>query len=100
MQLIDLTVTLLESFGLQATERMQGKSIRPAFERDCTVRDEALFGMHGAQINYTDGHYVYMRSPRSAENRPLFNYTLMPTHMWRRFTVEELRSAELRPPFG
>jgi len=31
---------------------------------------------------------------------PLYNYTLMPTHMRGRFSPEELKDAELAPPFS
>jgi hypothetical protein len=31
-----------------------------------------------AQVNVTDGQYVYMRGPRDNSNSPLFEYTLLP----------------------
>ena len=40
-----------------------------------------------------------MRAPERPDNSPLFEYTLMPTHMRERFSPEELREAELVPPF-
>ena len=40
-----------------------------------------MFGVHGGQVNVTDGRYVYMRGPARADNAPLSEYTLMPTHM-------------------
>ena len=48
----------------------------------------------------TDGRYVYMRGPADRENRPLFEYTLMPTHMAHMFRVNELQDIELREPFS
>lgn len=67
--------------------------------RDAPVREAALFGMHGGHVNVTDGRYVYMRGPKDATNAPLYEYTLMPTHMRHTFGVEELRDLELAEPF-
>ncbi|MEM7535156.1 MAG: hypothetical protein AAF639_23470 [Chloroflexota bacterium] len=54
--------------------------------------------MHSGHVNCTDGRYVYMRCPVS-ENKPLFEYTVMPTHIRFMFTVEELQTMELAEPF-
>jgi hypothetical protein len=51
-------------------------------------------------VNVTDGQYVYMRAPRAAENSPLFEYTLMPTHMMSRFDVSELQDWERDDGYG
>ena len=47
----------------------------------------------------TDGRYVYMRAPVKPDNSPLFEYTLMPTHMRGRFGVDELQDIQLAEPF-
>ena len=39
-----------------------------------------------------------MRAP-VADNQPLFEYTLMPTHIRSRFSVAEMQQVELAPPF-
>lgn len=41
-----------------------------------------------------------MRAPASAENGPLLEHTLMPTHMRERFSPAELVDMELAEPFG
>ena len=76
---------------------MQGKPIRTVIENDEKIRDYALFGIHGAHVNIFDGKYVYMKSPVSEENKPLFEYTLIPTHMRNLFSPEEIKSATLTP---
>ncbi|MEM8494709.1 MAG: sulfatase, partial [Planctomycetota bacterium] len=50
----------------------------------------------------TDGRYVYMRGIPGDNNAPLFDYTLMPTHMNRRFDCEDLAvdRVELAEPFS
>jgi len=99
VQTIDLAPTLIEYFGLPIPPDMQGYPLRETIARDVPVRKAALFGLHGGHVNVTDGRYVYMRAPASPDNTPLFNYTLMPTHMRARFSVQELRGAELAEPF-
>ena len=41
-----------------------------------------------------------MRSPAEKENKPLFEYTLMPTHMRKPFAVDELQNIELANAFN
>jgi arylsulfatase A-like enzyme len=97
IQMIDLAPTLLEFFGVALPPDMRGRSLRETVASDKPVREAGLFGVHGGQVTVTDGRYVYMRGP-VAENRPLFEYTLLPTHMRGMFRPEELRAAELSPP--
>ena len=96
VQTIDLAPTLLEFFGLERPPDMQGIPIGGGK----LGRDACLFGMHGGHVNCTDGRYVYMRAPATPENGPLFNYTLMPTHMKRPFSLDELRDVDLAGPFS
>ena len=99
VQTIDLAPTVLEYFGLKSFSDMQGKSLRGIIESDMPVREAALYGIHGAHVNCTDGHYVYMRAPVSRDNLPLYNYTLMPMHMRECFSRKELLGVELCAPF-
>jgi len=97
---IDLGPTLLEFFGLEPTERMLGKPLRQVIERDEPLRETAIFGIFGGQVNITDGRYVYMRGPANADNQPLNEYTLMPSHMRAAFAVDELQDNQLAEPFS
>lgn len=99
-QTIDLPATLLEVFGVEKPADMQGVSLLPALRDDTPVRDYALFGYHGCHVNITDGRYVYMRSPTEQGIDELYEYTLMPTRINRRFTPGELRETTLHPPFA
>ena len=99
-QTIDLAPTLLDFFGLDIPGGMQGGSLRNAIATGRPVREAALFGIHGGHINCTDGRYVYMRAPAKPDNNPLYNYTLMPTHMSRMFSVNELQDITLAEPFS
>ena len=99
VQGIDIPVTVLDVFGIEPTKDMLGKNLRPVIQRDQAVRSYALFGMHGAQVNITDGRYVYMREPLEG-NDLLYNYTQMPTHMRCLFSVDEMKTAKLHPGFS
>ncbi|MFB3892116.1 MAG: sulfatase [Phycisphaerae bacterium] len=100
VQTIDLAPTILEFFGVEPASDMLGRPLRYTIASDKSVREAGLFGIHGGHVNVTDGRYVYMRAPASADNKPLFNYTLMPTHMRNMFRMDELRAAEISRPFS
>ncbi len=99
VQTIDIPVTILDFFDINPTHDMQGKSLLPVIEQDTSIRNGALFGTFGAHICVTDGRYVYMRAPRDLE-QPLYEYTLMPTHMMEMFSIEELRSMQRHEGFA
>ncbi|WP_282926279.1 sulfatase [Helcococcus kunzii] len=99
VQTIDLAPTILDYFNIDIPESMKGKPLRYLFENKGPIRDAALFGYHGGHVNITDGKYVLMKGPVSPDNKPLFEYTLMPTHMRERFSVEEVKNLELSAPF-
>jgi len=99
VQTIDLPATLLEYFGVARPSDMEGQPLRQTIADDTPVREFALFGVHGGHVNITDGRYVYMRAAEG-ENAPLYEYTLMATHMRERFTVDELQPIELQDPFA
>jgi arylsulfatase A-like enzyme len=94
VQTIDLAPTLLDYFDVEVPQEMQGLSLRSD-----VVREAALFGAHGGHVNVTDGRYVYMRACADATNTPLYDYTLIPTHMRARFAPHELYDASLTPGF-
>ena len=100
VQTIDFAPTILDYFGVTIPETMQGKPLRETLERDTMVHDGGLFGIHGGHVNVTDGRYVYMRAPKDPANSPLFEYTLMPTHMNAMFDTSELQDLALGEPFS
>lgn len=100
VQTIDLGPTLLDLFGLERGPDMQGTALGATVADDTPVREAALFGIFGGHVNVTDGRHVYMRAPAEPGNRPLAEYTLMPTLMRGRMPVEVLREATLAEPFS
>ncbi|MEV6772015.1 sulfatase [Nocardia sp. NPDC051030] len=100
VQTIDFGPTLLEFFGVDRTEDMQGRPLREAVATDAAIRDAGLFGIFGGHVCITDGRYVYMRSCIDDTNQPLFEYTQMPCAMQSFFSVWSLSQATLAPPIG
>jgi len=99
VQTIDFAPTLLEFFGVDRPPDVQGKPLKDTVATDQPVREAGLFGLHGAHVNCTDGRYVYMRAPVRPDNAPLYEYTHMPAHMRGPFSVEQMRTAVMHPPF-
>jgi len=91
---IDLPPTLLRMFGQEPTDDMLGHDLGPVLADDRGVREAAIYGIHGGQINVTDGRWVYMKASADEAGLPLYDYTLMPTRMRSRFSVEEVQRLE------
>jgi arylsulfatase A-like enzyme len=100
VQMIDYPATLLEFFGIERPADMQGIPLRDVIASNAPTREAVIFGIHGGHVNVTDGRYVYMRAPVQPDNTPLYEYTLMPTHMRARFDVSELQDITLAEPFS
>jgi len=99
VQTTDIVPTILEFFKIKRTKNMQGKVLKDVINSNEEVREFLLFGTHGAHVNITDGRYVYMRGPTNLLNQPLYEYTLMPTHMRGFFSNNELKTIALADPF-
>ncbi len=98
-QTIDIAPTFLDLFGAGAPPEMQGHSLLPLLDTDSDIRRGALFGYFGGAVNVTDGRYTYHRFPPDLRNQEIYQYTLMPTHIWEHFSTEELSAAQLADPF-
>ncbi|MEX0502448.1 sulfatase [Alphaproteobacteria bacterium LSUCC0719] len=95
-QVIDLAPTLLDIFGLEPSEHTLGNSMLPLLHNEFdNIRDLAIYGVFGGAINATDGRYSYFLYPDDMEEKPIFEYTLMPMHSTSLFEVRELERAEL-----
>ena len=99
IQTIDFAPTVLDFCGFPIPKDMEGKSLLGAVRRDEPVHDAVIYGAFGAQISVTDGRYKYILTPKE-DNWPLYQYTLMPTHMRARFHPDELQEMELAEPFS
>ncbi len=99
-QTIDLMPTLLALHGVEAPATCEGHSLLPLLAGDGRIREAALYGMFGAGTNVTDGRYTYFLYPEDMTRQMLYEYTLMPMHLKSLFHVDELRGAQLAPPFS
>lgn len=95
----DIAVTLLKYFGIDKTKDMTGKPIQNILENKVN-HTELIYGYFGAHINITDGKYTYMRGSSNLQNMPLYEYTLMPTRMRRRFNNNDFQEVELSEPLS
>ena len=100
VQNIDWGPTLLDFFNLPLTKDMQGLPLSQSVATEEAQRVAILYGLHGGHVNITDGRYVYMRAPATADNQPLYEYTLMPTHMRHTFSIDELQDIQLSVPYA
>ena len=97
VQTIDLPATILRQFEIDIPQQMEGIPLQGVLEHDEKIRDVALFGLFGGQLNATDGRYVYMKSPVDWDEL-IYQYTLMPMrHGGKRGFIqdEELKGIEL-----
>lgn len=95
-QVLDLSPTLLDLFDLEPCYYSTGKSMLPLLRREAgVIRDIAVFGVFGGALNSTNGRYTYFLYPHDMEDKPLFEYTLMPMHSTSMFEIRELKNAEL-----
>jgi arylsulfatase A-like enzyme len=99
-QTIDLMPTFCELFGAPVPPEVQGKSLLQLLDGDREHREVAMFGYWGGGVNIVDGRYTYFCYPKDMKNQELYQYTLMPAHMTKLFTVEELKGASLVGPFN
>lgn len=93
-QSTDIAPTMLELHGQNVPNECDGQSLLEPNDRKALI-----FGYFGGAVNVTDGEMTYHRFPEDISAQELNQYTLMPTHITSRFSVEELRSATLSPSF-
>lgn len=100
VQMIDWMPTLLNFFHQEIPQDVQGKCLDQVITKDEKIHDAVLYGTFSGQVNITDGDYAYMRAALPEYKDEVYNYTLEPHHMTKRFTAEEMRTATLSKPFS
>ena len=99
-QNIDIMPTLLEYHGIDSEGNLRnpihGKSLIPVVNKEIPkIREYAIYGYFGKQMNITDGHYTYFRSPNK-KNRPLNLYTTMMTDVRIYFDYSKIEGDKAR----
>jgi hypothetical protein len=97
-QSVDLAATFLDLFGVAPAPEMEGLSLLDMAQGKAS-RQGMLFGYFGGAVNLTDGRYTYHRYPTDLRSQEIYQYTLMPTHIFEPFSPEELSQATLADPF-
>ena len=90
----DIPCTVLDFFGAEKGAHMTGKSILPLLDGAPSIHETILYGYFGMHVNITDGRYTYMRCGQTEENKPLYQYTLMPWHIQKPMQIPEIQNAE------
>ncbi len=94
-QTADLAATFLDLHDTAVPDRMASNSLLPLIDGLPSARDACLYGYFGGAVNVTDGVHSYHRFPADLASQEIYQYTLMPTHIFNFFTAEELSSAAL-----
>lgn len=95
VQLIDWAPTILDFFHIQKPIEMLGQSLVDKNVEHKLDKRKVLFGVFSGHINITDGNYVYMKAALPELKDEIYNYTLMPLHMNKRFDIKELENMQL-----
>src|SRR5207249_1827892 len=81
---VDIHATLADAFGVAVGHRTHGSSLLPALaDERATVREWALQGVWGREVQVVDGRHNYVRAP-VGDNAPLSmwsnRWSTMPVH--------------------
>ena len=93
----DLAATFLDLFGVVPGPLVDGIPLA-ASRAGTRRRDAILYGYFGGAVNVSDGRHTYHRYPPDLRAQEIHQYTLMPTHIFAPFSVEELADARLAGP--
>jgi hypothetical protein len=91
----DLMPTILDLHGITIPKEARGQSVLKEEPADRA----AVFGQFGGPIGASDGRHALYLYPPSIEQKGLFEYTLMPSHLKLPFGLDELKHATLAEPF-
>ncbi|MBN9306677.1 MAG: sulfatase [Devosia sp. 67-54] len=98
-QTIDLAPTFLDLYDVPPAPEMQGFSLLGMCQGE-QRRVAAIYGFFGGAVNVTDGRYTLHVYPPDLKTQEIYQYTVMPTHIFKMFSVEELSQASLSDGFG
>lgn len=91
----DLAATFVDIHNAERSAEMQAQSMLSLLDGAPSQRPAALYGYFGGAVNLADGKHTYHRYPPDLSNQEIYQYTLMPTHIFDFFHADELREAKL-----
>lgn len=98
-QTADLAATFLDLHDASLPNEMIAHSLLPLINGKPSQRQALLYGYFGGAVNVTDGRHTYHRYPPDLSSQDVYQYTLMPTHIFDFFHRDELADASLSDPF-
>ncbi len=98
-QNMDLMPTILDMFHREIPSEVCAQSLLPTLTRELSLRDAAVYGIFGGSVNVTDGQYTYFLYPENMSTQELYEYTLMPTHIFESFDIKEFDGVTIAEPF-
>ncbi|WP_127902911.1 sulfatase [Solirhodobacter olei] len=98
-QTIDVMPTIIDIFGGTVPAEARGRSLLPLVAGAKAEDRIVAFGYFAGPVGVMDGRYKMLHYPPDIAGKGLHEYTLMPQHLAAPFTVEELQTARLHPPF-
>jgi arylsulfatase A-like enzyme len=79
---VDIHATVLDRLGLDASQAVHSRSLLPLVRGEVdSVRDWALYGIWGRDVNVTDGRSTLLRAPVEG-NDPLYLYSTSMMNMY------------------
>lgn len=99
-QTTDLAATFLDFYRATRPSEMQSHSVLPLLRDEPSQYEGLLYGYFGGAVNVTDGRMTYHRYPVDLQTQDIYQYTLMPTHIFDFFHGEELTKASLSAPLS
>lgn len=98
-QSVDFARTFLDLHGVAPAAEMEGFSLL-GMRRGEARREAGIFGYFGGAVNVTDGRHTFHLFPEDIARQEIYQYTVMPTHIWQPFSTEELSMASLSDGFA
>lgn len=98
-QTADLAATFIDLHGGSQPVEMQSQSLLALIDGAASQHEAMLYGYFGGAVNITDGYYTYHRYPPDLAGQEIYQYTLMPTHIFDFFHPDELAKSQLAVPF-
>jgi len=94
-QTTDLMPTILDFHGIDIPNEVTASSLQGQLKGKKGLRDQAIIGMFAGPICITDGQYSYYLYPADLNAPAPPIYTIMPSHMEKLFSIDELKSSQL-----
>ena len=94
-QTTDLMPTILDFHGVAAPQEVTSYSLSGLLRGETGQRKQAILGMFAGPVCVTDGQYSFFLFPADLSSPAPPIYTIMPSHMEKLFSMDEMKSSRL-----